>query len=75
MVVTPESAVMFYRTGECLLKRQSEYISSSRICLRTNIPVLTHGFDIWIMIAQMIRAGLVMFDSSLHPDPPFKGPQ
>ena len=32
------------------------------------MPMNTHRFDIRIMIAQMILAGLVVFDNSFHPE-------
>ncbi len=75
MVVAPETAVMLYRASQGVLQGQTVYISSSGICLRTDIPKSTHGFDVRIMIAQMILAGLVVFDNSLHPDPPHELPQ
>ena len=75
MVGAPQTSVMFHRACQSFLKRHTVYCSSSGKSFRTDVPIGTHRFDIRIMIAQMIRAGLVMFDNSLHPDPPHELPQ
>ena len=72
MVGAPQTSVMFHRTCQSFLKRHTIYCSSSGKGCRADVPVCAHRFDIRIMIAQMIRAGLVVFDNCFHPDPPYE---
>ena len=75
MIGAPKPAVMLYRACQRLFKRHTVYCYSSGKSFRTDVPMCTHRFDIRIMIAQMIFAGLVVFDNSFHPDPPHELPQ
>lgn len=60
VVITYQSAVVFYRRGQGLFLRHMIYIYPPRVCFRANIPMFAHRFYAGKDIAAVVYTRFVV---------------